>query len=314
MAMKQPLLVVDRLVAAYNMLLVGLWAALLPRASYALWLLVAHAAAVLVPHLLARAPSTAPRLVRTLRELYPLLFLPLFWVELDLFRTLLHQTANDGAIAAFDLAVFGIHIHAVWMPAMPQVWLSEVMHFFYYAYYALIFIPPLVVAFAGLTPVLRDITLRLMLTYLACYLVYIAFPVDGPHYLMTQYEGPLTDGFFYQLVRDAQEAGDSQGCAFPSSHVAGAVTIAYLGWRWFSRVVAILLTAEAVGVFFSTVYTQNHYAIDAVAGVVFALALQTLLLPVLSRWLAPRPLRPLVPVLPAFRSPPATPRTTGGGT
>jgi len=44
-----------------------------------------------------------------------------------------------------------------------------------------------------------------------------------------------------------------------------------------------LLTVQAAGVLLATVYTQNHYAVDALAGLVWALGLQLGLVPTLTR-------------------------------
>jgi membrane-associated phospholipid phosphatase len=275
---------VDRLLQGYNVLLAALWLALVGRAPYAPGIFAAHAAAVALPWLFSRTPGGA---TRGLRELYPLLWLCAFWTELDFIRHLLHSTSNDFALRAFDLQVFGAALDQVWMPAMPQLWLSETMHLAYFAYYPLIFLPPIALALLGRYEASRDITFRLLVTYLACYLIYLVFPVDGPGHTLPRYAGALTDGSIYQLVHGAVGLGDSRGTAFPSSHVAGAVTIALLGWRWFRPGVAALLTLEAAGVFFSTVYTQQHYATDAVAGLVLALALQVFVTPWLGRALAP---------------------------
>jgi membrane-associated phospholipid phosphatase len=164
---------------------------------------------------------------------------------------------------------------------MPQVWLSELMHFVYFLYYLLIALPPLALAVRGRTGALQDAALRMMATYLACYLAYIAFPVDGPAQFVPLHRGPHTDGFWYQLVYGAVERGDSRGTAFPSSHVAGIVTIATVGWLHFPRSVAGLLAAEAAGVVLATVYTQRHYAIDTLAGAALGLAMQALVVPLL---------------------------------
>ncbi len=297
---RDAVLPVDRLLAGYNLVLVGVWLAVLPSAAYAPAIVAAHAAGLVLPGLLRRAPATPTRLTVILRDLYPYLWLGAFWAELDLLRVLLHDFANDRPVMALEGALFGVQLSETWIEAMPYVWLSELMHALYSLYYALIFLPPLVVALTGRMDALRDMTLRLLATYLACYLVYIAFPVDGPHFLASRYEGALTGGFFYRLVGVLQDFGDSRGAAFPSSHVAGAVTIAYLGWRWFRPWVAVLLTAEALGVVVSTVYTQNHYAVDSLAGVVFALGIQIVAVPALLRVLGPRRKRRPVPVLPSF--------------
>jgi farnesol dehydrogenase len=303
---------VDRLLAGYNLVLAAVWAFLLGRAACAPLLLAAHIGAAFMPRLLERAPDSQSGLSRSVRDFYPLLWVIAFWTELDFLRAYLHDLANDGPIVALEHTIFGTDLSSAWIASMPHVWLSELMHFLYFAYYPLIFVPPLALAIMGRTAALRDVILRLVVTYLACYLIYIAFPVDGPHFLTPGYEGALRDGLFYKLVHTLQDFGDSRGAAFPSSHVTAAVTIAYIGWRWFSRPVAVLLTIEAFAVAVTTVYTQNHYALDSVAGVIWALTLQSLVVPALKRWLqvSERPRQP-VPVLPAY---PEVLRSTGTGT
>lgn len=271
----------DRVVAVYNLLLGLIWLGCWPVAEHAAWAAGAHGAASLLPLALRRLPSRLPRYARALREIYPVLLVPVFWTELDLLFPLRHTGTFDELVSSLDQRLFGMQLAAEWMPAMPQVWLSEVMHFSYFAYYATIFVPPIAVALAGRMHAARDIVFRLMLAYLSCYLVYLSIPVDGPHFRLEPYAGELQGGFFYQLVTAAQGAGDSRGCAFPSSHVVGAVTIAFLAWRWFSRPLAILLTVQALGVVCSTIYTQSHYAADAVVGVTWALGMQVLVAPAL---------------------------------
>src|SRR5258708_40224424 len=73
------------------------------------------------------------------------------------------------------------------------------------------------------------------------------------------------------------------GTAFPRSHVAGALPAAWAGWRWFSRPVAILLALEAAGVVGASVYTQKHYGMDVLAGIVWTVLLQLTVGPALQR-------------------------------
>lgn len=302
---------VTRLVAGYNLLLAVVWGVLWSRAPYAPWIAVAHAAAVALPWLHARAGERLSGVGRVLRDYYPLVLILGYWTELGLIRELLHASANDAAIAALDVRVFGAHLNTVWMPRMPQVWFSEVMHFVYFAYYPLIFLPPILLGLAGQRAAARDMVYRLLVTYVGCYLMYIFFPVDGPSHTMARYVGPLTDGFFYRLTHGAVHAGDSLGTAFPSSHVAGAVTIAYLACRWLRPMLAVLLVTEAAGVCLATVYTQNHFAIDSLAGIVLALGLQAVVAGPLARALTPVPDRRPVPLLPSFDPEPLG-ATTGG--
>jgi membrane-associated phospholipid phosphatase len=290
MELSRRVLPVDRLVALYNALWLGVWAAFVGRVSYAGWLLAVHGVALVLPRLLAEARIRS-RAVRGLRDLYPLLWLAAFWRELALLHGVTHARAFDREIAALDLRLFGwhgSHLNLVWMPRMPYPWLSESMHFAYWAYYLLIALPPLAFLVRGRHDALRALVFRLALTYLACFAVYIVYPVYGPRLTLPPYTGPLAHGFFYRLVHASLQAGDSPGCAFPSSHVAGALTIAYAAWRRVPRWAGWLLWLEALGICVSTVYTQNHYPIDVVAGLAWGLALQVVVAPRAARWLAGR--------------------------
>ncbi len=308
----------DWLIAGYNAILALLWGGLWGQVWYAPWICAAHWSAAVLPALLVLAPAAGNglrgRLMGALREAYSLMWLLSFWTELGLLHPLRSIAAHDGLIAGLDLALFGGHPNLVWMPAMPQLWFSELMHLIYFAYYPLIFLPPLLMGITGRSEALRDITLRLMVTYLGCYLLYLAFPVVGPAALMPHYDGPLTHGFFFQLTHHAREAGDSLGTAFPSSHVAGSVTIAIVARAWLSPRWSGLITLEAVGVVFATVYTQNHYAIDALAGIVWAVALQTVCVPLLLWSLSPAAARPQVPILPGALPPLWPEPVSSGGT
>ncbi len=273
---------VDRLIAAYNVLLAIIWGSLIGRAEFAAVIALAHVAALSLPWLLRRGEGRLGPFTRTLHDIYPLLWMAAFWTELGFLRPF-HGPTHDAWVAALDLAVFHVHLNAVWMPRMPWLWLSEPMHFSYYIYYLIIVGPPLALLATSRRDGLRDLTLRVLVTYLGCFTLYLLFPVDGPAHTMTPYTGVPTTGFFYHLVHAAGDFGDSMGTAFPSSHVAGALTVAWASWRWFSRPVAILLALEAAGLVVSTVYTQHHYAIDVVAGLVWGVVLQLTVVPALNR-------------------------------
>lgn len=298
MDMNERVLPVDRFIAVYNGLFALVWCLHWGYAAYAPWIAAAHAGAATLGHLLGRAPKGMSRPMQLLRELYPLLMVGAFWFEIDVFRAAAPFETYDGIVASLDLMVFGEHLHRIWLPNMHQLWFSELLHAMYFLYLPLVFIPPLVVALQGRDSVARDMTFRLTVTYLTCFLVFLVFPVDGPHFTWEPFVGPHTEGFFYQLVQASQSAGDSRGCAFPSSHVAGAVTIAYLAWLWLPRWVAVLLTLEAAGVFCATVYSQNHYAVDSVAGVAWALAFQIGMIPALQRAFGEARSEVPVPLLP----------------
>lgn len=293
---------VDRLVSAFSLGFALLWLGALGRAAFVPAVVGAHLAAAVLPWLLARR-TAGRRVGQVLHELYPMIFVLLIWIEMGLVREFLHATGNDSVIAAADLALFGRHLHAVWMPAMPHLWFSELMFLVYLAYYPLVFLTPVVLLLRGRRGALRGVVLGLAVAYLGCYALYAVFPVDGPVHTMGRYAGPLTEGLFYRLSTGAVHAGDSLGTAFPSSHVAGAVSMAILASRWLSRPMAWLFGLEAIGVVLATVYTQNHFAVDALAGIVLAALLQFVVVPLLRASSTGRRFQTPVPPLPVHALP-----------
>lgn len=87
-----------------------------------------------------------------------------------------------------------------------------------------------------------------------------------------------TDGFFYDMVEVAKEAGERPTAAFPSSHVGVATVCMWLAWHTGNRRLLCFIAPFYVLLCFSTVYIQAHYAIDAIAGLVTGCVISTCLL------------------------------------
>jgi membrane-associated phospholipid phosphatase len=273
---------VDGILAAYNAAMVPVWIGLGSKSTAALGFGAAHAAAALLPWILGRV-RPIPASIRSVLVVYPAIALAVFWGELGALQALRNLPPHDDLIRRLDLALFGVHWQDVWMIAMPQAWLSELMHFGYFLYYLLLVIPPVAVLLLRGRDAFRSVALAVMVTYLSCFLIYLAFPVYGPRAMAGGELVSAPAGLFHTLVEGARDAGDSLGTAFPSSHVAGAVTMAWVAWRWLPRAWALAISAAALMVTFSTVYTRNHYAVDALAGLLWVLPLQAWLVPRLER-------------------------------
>ena len=272
---------VDWIIASYNAILAVTWLGLASRDAGASWLALAHAGAAVLPWLLRGLPQ-APPPARALRDGYPLIGLAFFWAELGPLQALRGAEPRDLFVQQLDLALFGVHWHEIWMSVMPGRWVSEVMHFAYFLYYLILVIPPLAIGFHRGPRAFRSVALALVITYLSCFLFYVVFPVYGPRASDAASLAAAPDGLFHSLVERARASGDSPGTAFPSSHVAGAATIAWLGWRWLSRRWFAILALAALAVALATVYTQNHYAVDALAGLLWIVPLQGGLAPALE--------------------------------
>jgi membrane-associated phospholipid phosphatase len=297
MALTAPVRPIDRLLAGCNLALAGAWlVAGDPGAPAAAAL---HLAALAVPAALDRLATRAPRPATVAREAWPLVLLFTFWSELGPLLPRLHPVANDAFIARLDLALFGRHWNTEWAALMPWPWLTETMFFAYLLYLPLIVAPVAALALRGRLDAVGDASFRLMATYAACYAVYLVFPVLGPRESLPGAEALVPGGFFAGISELLRDHGDSLGTAFPSSHAAGAVTVAIVAARWFRPATAALLAAQAALVALATVYTGNHFTIDAVAGVGLAALAQLALVPWLLARFAPRP-APRVPLLPRF--------------
>ncbi|HKQ19315.1 MAG TPA: phosphatase PAP2 family protein [Candidatus Eisenbacteria bacterium] len=274
---------VDWMLGGYNALAAVIWLFALGRRQAASWIVAAHALGALAPWAAPAMDRGTSRVLRAAREAYPLLLLYPFYAEVGLFHAAMGAAGHDASVLAWDRALFSVNWHRACELAMPAAWLREAMHASYFSYYLLIALPPIVAALLRRWPAFRAISFRMMLTYVVCYAIYFAYPAFGPMHADPESAVAAAratpDGFFSNLVRAAAESGDSPGTAFPSSHVAGALTAAWLGFRWHARWVAWAQLALAGLVALSTVYTGNHYAIDALAGILLAVVLQGFVAP-----------------------------------
>lgn len=273
--------VLSALLVAYNLGLAGIWISLAARWSAAPWLALAHVAAAAAVLLAARHYREAPHRL-SLVDLLPLLLLGAFWAELRPLFSLLHSSTLDGSIVALERSVLGFNVHAVWWHAMP--WLRSPMELLYFGYFPGEIAILAIVALRMQATAFREVVLRGVLTYLVCDAIYLVVPTLGPRAMQSGLEANAAGhaGGVFQFFNDALRSfGDSPGTAFPSSHVAGILTVAIAARATGNKVFGNVMTVLGVGVSVATVYTQNHYLLDAVAGAALAVALQYGLLPVL---------------------------------
>ena len=223
-----------------------------------------------------------------LADWIPLLLVPVLYAELPLLMEGLPGPVryHDAVIAGLDARLFGGQPAFSWAGAMPIPLLSELLHACYVAYYALIYAPPLLLyvpvrgtsvgaAAAGEArggarlAAFHETVLALTLSFLICFVVFIVFPVQGPRYLGVPEgvpSGPVR-GFVLAIL----ETGSSRGAAFPSSHVAVAVTQALLALRHQPRL-GRWVAALAVGLGCGAVYGGFHYGVDVLAGAAVGVA------------------------------------------
>jgi membrane-associated phospholipid phosphatase len=283
------LLPVDRVFILYNLVL-GI--ALTPSGvaePKARFLVAGHLLGFLLPLVLLRYYRPNQPWLSALRELYPLLCLPLFWAELGVRHAWVDTSANDRMVAALELLLFGYQPSVEWKQWLAGGVLGEGISAWYGSYYLLLAAVPLLVWAARRKPTVGELVYRVTLTYLSCFLIYILFPVAGPREFFPVEETPMT-GWFAGINDSIRNYGDSLGTAFPSSHVAGSMTLAWVAWRSCSRALASACGLIAAGMAFAVVVTGNHFVLDSVAAVFLVLVVQGIVAPALHRrWGTARP-------------------------
>ena len=259
-----PLRAVDLLLLAY-LAVVSIVAAF--RAAHApecWWLLLAHALVVVLVYLVTR-PGLGP-VVKTIREIYPLLLLPALYSELDILNSVA-VPVHDLLVQHWELLLFGGQISREWWQAAPSRFWSTVFHAAYLSYYLIVSAPALYFAWRGDLQAVRRFVLVVIATFVICYLIFIFFPVAGPYYEFRRPAAWFTDNLPARLTYEALASGSSYGAAFPSSHVAAALAATLAAWRA-SRRLGLILLVPTMLLTVGVVYCQMHYGVDSLAGLV----------------------------------------------
>lgn len=226
------------------------------------WVAGANALAAVLIGLLTR--PGAGRAGRTLRQIYPLLLLPVLYGELDILNRA-GVTVHDALVQRWELALFGSQVSREWWQAAPSALWSTVLHGAYFSYYFIVSVPAFWFLGRGDTAAVRRFVLTVMTTFILCYLVFVFFPVAGPYYSFPHPAAWFLDNPAARLVYRTLARGSSYGAAFPSSHVAATVA-ATIATAYGSRRLGLILLVPAALLTVGVVYCQMHYAVDALAG------------------------------------------------
>lgn len=216
-------------------------------------------------------PPPANPVGRTIRDLYFIAAQAFFYWELALLTQLSGAGPHDRLVAGWEEMLLGGQPSQTLRETWPAGFLSQYLHFAYFAYY--------------LVPISLALTLYLQrrwnafqeamsvhaTSFFVCCLIFIAFPVAGPYHYYGLPDVSTFGGGIASLAHGLVRSGSSLGTAFPSSHTAIAVAVWVAAFRLERRVfwgLALVVPALAVG----TVYGGFHYAVDTAAGVVVGVA------------------------------------------
>jgi membrane-associated phospholipid phosphatase len=264
------LIPVDRAVLAYLLFGGILVAVFLPLASGKLAVLGLHVLAAIFILAVSRADLSRIPGLRFLREAYPFLMLFPFYREVETLNRLISDRYYDAWLLPVEEFLFFGQPSMYLVEKLPWIWFSEIVNFVYFAY--LLLIPGLMFPLYFLKRVrgFREATFLILAAYFSCFVIFTFFPMESPNFLFPKITGPTTEWPMYQLVHSGMQKGVTKGAAFPSSHVAMATVAAWCAYRYFKPLFLLYaFLAPAIG--FATVYCRLHYAVDAVAGLLFGL-------------------------------------------
>jgi membrane-associated phospholipid phosphatase len=251
------------------------------------WLLGAHVGTLGLVHGLIRyhAGGARCRVVNFLRHYYPILLYTGFYRETGELHHMFYAGFLDPVIIKLEGALFGFQPSLLFMDRLPYRAVAEVLYGAYFTYY-------LMIAGIGLALFLRNreqffhFLAVVSFVFYVCYLTYIVLPVMGPRTfyrdpveytlpaeVQPAYVPPMPDAVrsavFCQIMGFIYQHFEAPGAAFPSSHVAVALTTVWFSFRYLRRIRHLHLV-DALLLCASTVYCRYHYVVDVAAGALTA--------------------------------------------
>jgi len=205
---------------------------------------------------------------------FPILLFSFYHYESGVINLCFFSSHLDSLIQKWDLLVFGKHYHEIWAKVVNCNFIDQVIHFSYFSYYGILIFPSFFMMIKERKKadnwkefqLTRKLIFTLSFTMLLSYVIFIIFPVKGPvDYHSTLFPEP---NGMVAIMDFLYTNGDSDGGAFPSSHVAVSFVILIFVFRHFKEIRWYILPFF-LGLMIGTVYCSYHYLIDVVAGFVF---------------------------------------------
>lgn len=219
-------------------------------------------AALMIPYYDGRCRHP---LLHRIHILLPIITYSVFYVQATIGDHIIFTETFDPLLRHVELTLFKRAYYLLFAPAVDSVLIDELMHFFYFSYFLIIFLPAILLIYRRKSLVYEMIFSLTLMLYIH-YLFFIIFPGDGP---VAERAQLFNEGYiFVPLMRFIYTVGGNQGGgAFPSTHAATAVIILLYSFRDFERERWPIRICVA-GILIATVYGSYHYLIDTIAGIV----------------------------------------------
>ncbi len=262
---------VDRLTIGYLLFSLAVAAVGRERIDHAAVLAAGHVALLGLVLFLARARTVGPRFLSELSEWYPLALFVLFFEEIQFLVHGLQPGWFDEWLIRADYSLFGAH-PTVWIEQFASYWLTEYLQFAYTSYFVLTIGVAVFLRRRHGLGALRLLMAASSVTYYACYVTFVLFPIEGPYHTLAHLQQVALDGGpFTAVIEWIERYGRVHGGAFPSAHVAGSMVALLCAWRY-SRRAGLMLVPVVLSIVVATVYGRYHYFVDLPAGILVGVA------------------------------------------
>jgi membrane-associated phospholipid phosphatase len=235
-----------------------------------LWWLYVIVHLAIISVILFVVPGEIParkKSVRFLRYWYPLGLFIFLYEESGILNHLVFDRYFSDIFVQIDAWIFGFQPSVTLSQKLSHPAISEYMSFSYFTYYPLIPFLGTILYLKGKYRQFDTVMFSASLTFYACFLFFIFFPVAGPQFTFEEVIGRELKGYlFAPLMNLVLEMGEIENGAFPSSHVAIAMVILLFSFQY-ERKVAYILTYFFIMLCVSTVYINAHYFIDIPGGI-----------------------------------------------
>jgi len=195
----------------------------------------------------------------------PILTFIFYYTQSTSYDNLVFPHTFDPLLQHWEHQLFNVPLNRIMAPYVNNLFADEMMHFFYFSYYLIIFVPG-VIMLLNRNKQVHEMLFTLTVMMYFHYLIFMIFPGDGPVFERPQI---FTRGVLFIPVLDFiyKFFGEQGGGAFPSTHVTTSVIVLLYSYECF-RIRSWPINLTVIGIIIATVYCSYHYTVDAIAGVV----------------------------------------------
>lgn len=224
------------------------------------------------------------RLSAFIRLTYPVFLFPFFYSMTQGLIFLFTNSFQDAGLVGFENSVFGFEMTRFLDKSAPNVVITEILSFCYFAYYFMIpgfFLP---IFIKRDSRIFKEASAAVCLTFFPSYLLFSLYPIEGPRWHFAgEYVHTIDGPVFRQMVNYVIHNGAVHGGCMPSTHTAVALVFLLFCFRYY-RPWGWIMLPIVIGLAMATVWGRFHYLSDVLVGALIGAGAFWIVVKYHSRW------------------------------